>query len=163
MKTRIIFGFVSQPLNRNGFGIAIVDDFVGRGKAKSFSLTAETGPHAIMEDGARKPKFAETLVKRLPAHTDGAVLEVYRGDDGLWHTKGWAFQSDWDATLATIKSAPRDHESISERFWAKYAKCEQAVASGLQKSVTAMTSGSQKPKPQVFKSFDALAGATLGR
>jgi hypothetical protein len=157
---KTVFAFVTQQPNGKHIGIAVADNFLGGGKQRSFSLTAETGPHAIMESGARKPQFAETLISRLAMRTDGVVLEVYRTENGVYRVKSWGFQSDWDAMLETIKLGGRDHMSRSERFMARFTKCGQAVVAGMQKSVTAMAP-SQKPKSREFKSFDALARASF--
>gem|GEM_PF-1819821 len=160
-KTKVVTGFITQPLNRNGFGIAVVDNFLGGGKPKGFSLLAGTGPCAIIESGARKPQFSETIVDRRAQHTDAVVLEVYRADNGAYRINSWAFKSEWDAVLETIKLGGRDHMSRSERFMARLAKCKQAVVAGMQKHATA-TAPSQKSKTREFKSFNELASASLG-
>jgi hypothetical protein len=151
IKTFHVFGFITQPLNGNGFGIAVADNFKGGGKPRSFSLTNKTGPHAVMESGARKPQFAESLIERRPDAIDGVVLEVYRGTSGVHRVKRWGFQSDWDKVLLTIKNSPRDHMSRSERFMARFERGAQAVAAGMNGAIRSLVPKAEAPGIQKLR------------
>jgi len=114
-KTTILSGFVVQPLNRNRFGIVIVNDFAGTGKERSFGITDQSGPR-FANGGASRPEFGCHFKNGCdPLKTDAVILEV-SGVNGDMKVVAWGYASDWQEAEKDIAFRPR-YRVIGKNFF----------------------------------------------
>jgi len=152
--SRIVFGFVTQPINERGFGIAVVDDFNDTGKPKSVSLLVRNGPVSV-EASEIEPYMNGQFMPGRPAKGDTVGMVLTVGEDGVVRAPRWCLGRDWETAMAKVEELKRTNPSRSAIFMARLRK-GTAIAAKLannagQKSVQSGDGQQVSKEPRPFK------------